>query len=407
MRKWIVLFAGVALQSILGGVYAWSAFVPALTAEHGLSRGQSGLIFGLTIAVFTIVMIPAGKVLRKLGPRITAGAGAVLFTTGYLIASFSGGSFPIILIGIGVVTGAGIGAGYVCPLTVGMKWFPNNKGLVTGVAVAGFGGGAVLLSVLVQYLLATVGWGVLPTFRLVGLLFGGAAFVAAMLLREPESAQTAAAGRESRTVPLRHYVLSGPFLLLWLGIFTGTFAGLLTVGNLKPIILNSGLSDDIATIGISVFALGNAAGRIIWGQIHDRAGSRATIILSLAFLALTLVPFLTQPAAPFMLPTVALAGIGFGACFVVYAASMVEFFGTELFPRLYPICFLGYGLAGITAPGTGGLIADTTGSFIPAILLSGVILVAAIAVLGIRFPGSASDSSVYPEEAVEEYSPSA
>lgn len=389
MKRWVVLFAGVVLQSILGGVYAWSAFVPSLTADHGLSKGQCGLVFGLTIATFTLVMIPAGSVLRRFGPRITAGTGAILFTIGYVVASFSNGSFPVILVGIGLLTGAGIGAGYVCPLTVGMKWFPNNKGLVTGVAVAGFGGGAVLLSVLVQYLLTAEGWGVLPTFRLVGILFGATAFIAALLLSEPDSVRAEGNKEKSASKPLRQYLLSRPFVLLCLGIFTGTFAGLLTVGNLKPIILNSGLGDDIATMGISIFALGNAAGRIIWGQVHDRVGSRLTIVLSLTFLTLTLIPLLTQPAAAFMLLTVALAGIGFGACFVVYAASMVENFGTELFPRLYPICFLGYGLAGITAPGAGGFIADATGSFAPAILLSGVILIAAIVILVLGFPKKA------------------
>ena len=142
MKRWVVLMAGVVLQTILGGVYAWSAFVPALTGEHGLSNGQCGMIFGVTIAVFSVVMIPGGRLLQTLGPRITAGIGALLFAAGYVVASFSGGDFWVLVLGIGCLTGAGIGAGYVCPLTVAMKWFPSNQGLVTGVAVAGCRGGA-------------------------------------------------------------------------------------------------------------------------------------------------------------------------------------------------------------------------------------------------------------------------
>src|SRR6056297_3235109 len=124
MKKWIVLAASVVLQLVLGGVYAWSVLGDALETDHGLTKGQTGLIFGVTIAVFTIVMIPAGRLLKKFGPRKLAAFGSILFAAGYLLASFSRGQFPLLVVGIGVLTGAGIGAGYVCPLTVGMKWFP-------------------------------------------------------------------------------------------------------------------------------------------------------------------------------------------------------------------------------------------------------------------------------------------
>ena len=82
MKKWVVLTGGIILQAILGGVYAWSAFVPSLTAQYGLTNRQSGLIFGVTIAVFTLAMIPAGRLLQAFGPRVTAGVGALLFAAG-------------------------------------------------------------------------------------------------------------------------------------------------------------------------------------------------------------------------------------------------------------------------------------------------------------------------------------
>lgn len=351
------------MQSVLGGVYAWSAFVPALIEDHGLSNGEAGMIFGLTIAVFTLVMIPAGKLLPKLGPRLTATAGAVLFSSGYVLASFSGGNYALILTGIGIVTGAGIGAGYVCPLTVGMKWFPNNKGLVTGVAVAGFGGGAIVLSFVAQYLLVDAGWDVLRVFRLVGLAFGGVAILASLFLSEPEEQAESHRRDEAKTEGIKSLLFSKPFILLSLGMFAGTFAGLLTVGNLKPILLRSGLTSEAATLGISIFAIGNAIGRILWGQIHDKLGVRLTVLFSLACLGLALAPLATNLPAFYMLAAVAIAGAGFGACFVVYASSIVKFFGTSLFSHLYPICFLWYGVAGITGPGIGGRIADATGTF--------------------------------------------
>jgi len=152
-ERWIVLAAGCAIQCVLGGIYAWSIFTPYLIADYSLNSGQCGLIFGLSILVFTSVMIFSGWFVTHRGARYTALIGAFLYMAGYVTASFSGGSFTLLLFAVGVVAGAGIGFGYVCPLTAGMKWFPNRKGLVTGVAVAGFGGGAILLTAVAERLL--------------------------------------------------------------------------------------------------------------------------------------------------------------------------------------------------------------------------------------------------------------
>lgn len=384
MTKWVVLSAGVAIQMILGGVYAWSEFVPLLTTDYGLSKSQCGLIFGATIAMFTLVMIPAGRILQKYGPRVTASIGAILFTAGYLLASFSQGDFLMLLVCLSGIAGAGIGFGYICPLTVGMKWFPDNKGLVTGVSVAGFGGGAVLVSAVAEHLLVDMSMDVMQVFRLIGIGSGLLAFVSAMLMSVPPGEKDAALALKAE--PASGGVFkSRNFILILLGMFCGTFAGLLVVGNLKPLALSMGLTAASATLSISLFALGNATGRILWGQIHDRIGSHLAIVFSLFFLGGCLLLLLAGAAGPLVLASVFLVGVGFGACFVVYASSVVELFGTRLFPQLYPVCFLGYGLAALVGPSTGGWIADTTGSYVPAIILSAVIVIGMAPVVWMLF----------------------
>lgn len=382
MKRWIVLAAGVIMQMVFGGVYAWSAFTPGLVTDYGLSRGESGLIFGMMIAVFTTVMIPAGRVLGAHGPRVTAATGAVLYGLGYVLASVSEGSFPMLLAALGLTAGAGVGFGYICPLSVCMKWFPRNMGLVTGVSVAGFGGGAIVLSAVVDHLFTQYAMDVMAVFRIVGIGSGMLALVAALLLSEPE--QERAEKKTSAAEPLRPYLLSAPFLLICLGMFCGTFSGLLVVGNLKPLAMDMGLSNKAATLAISLFAVGNAGGRILWGQVHDRIGSRGAVLAATLFLGAALAAMrLAGPGA--MLTMTVLVGAGFGACFVIYASAVVRLFGLALFPRLYPICFLGYGLAALIGPAVGGMIADAAGSYNQAIVLSAVLVLATLPVFWFCF----------------------
>ncbi|MFP4364832.1 MAG: MFS transporter [Spirochaetia bacterium] len=383
MKKWIVIAAGVVTQTALGGIYAWSIFVPYLMDNYGLSRAQCGLIFGVMIAVFTLATIPAGRVLMKFGPKVTAGIGAVLFAGGYIIASFSGGSYALIITGLGVVSGAGIGFGYVCPLTVGVKWFPNSKGMVTGVAVAGFGLGAIILSSISEALLVSMD--VLIVFRIAGIGLGVTAFLAAMFLDEPEESENAKA-LKTPNVPLKKLLFSPQFMLLWLGMFAGTFAGLLVSGNLKMIKLSLGLSEYQAALSISLFAIGNTIGRLVWGKVHDQLGLLKTILFSLGALFLAVIPLLFLTNAFAILSVALLIGFGFGACFVVYASSIVDVFGVKYLPSLYPFCFAGYGLAALLGPAAGGWIADSFGSYSGALMLSAGIVLSAVVLITLFLP---------------------
>lgn len=382
MQKWIVLVAGIVLQAILGGIYAWSTYVPALSKDYGFTKGQCGSIFGVTIAIFTLAMIPAGKLLRKKGPKLTAAIGAILYATGHILASYSNENFPLLLACFGLIVGAGIGFGYVCPLTTGMKWFPNNKGLVTGVAVAGFGGGAIIQSSLAEYLIYSQNYSVMETFRFIGIVFGSLAFISGILMSEPAKKHKETS--DSPKLNIFESIVTLKFALIFLGMFSGTFAGLLVIGNLKPMMLQTGLTPFHATLSISLFALGNITGRILWGQIHDKLKSRKTILASLIFFLIAMILLLPQIHTWLSLVAVILVGIGFGGCFVVYASTIVETFGVNLFPQLYPICFLSYGIAALTGPTLGGWLSDKTNSFSMGLIIGlAIIFTATLIIAGL------------------------
>jgi len=368
VKRWLVLLASVLMQVCLGSIYAWSTFAPSLKHSYGLTAGQSGLVFGVTIAVFTLAMVCAGRLQDARGPRLVAAIGAVLFGSGYVLASYSGGSFALLLLGVGLLAGMGTGFGYVCPLATGIKWFPRNKGLITGVAVAGFGGGAILLSNLAERML-TNGLEVLSVFGWIGICYGLVILASAMFLFVPAPPRPSAQNRES----VRNLLARPQFLALLLGMFAGTFGGLLVVGNLKPLGLAAGLPSATAAAAVGAFAVGNATGRLGWGFIYDRAG-RVAIPLSLLLLMAGVLSLLwAVKLGPFLCVS-GLIGFGFGACFVLYAAQVAALFGSNRLGTVYPIIFLAYGLSGLTGPAVGGWIYDVSRSYAPAILMASLLL---------------------------------
>lgn len=358
MAGYIVLMASVLMQLALGGVYAWSAFVPALRESYELDGWKAGLIFGTSIAVFTLTMVAAGRKLDKVGPRRMALGGAVCYGGGYYLAGCSGGDWVILWLGIGVLSGIGIGLGYVCPLTAAVRWFPSRKGLVTGIAVAGFGGGAIVLAEVAEHFLSH-GWNPLQLFRALGIFFWIWLVACALCMRFPDAAGPAVAVPAGRTGVWR----DPRFLRLFAGMFCGTFGGLLAIGHLKPIALTAELSSQAGALAVSAFAAGNALGRIAWGVLHDRVGTRI-VAISMGFLGFVLLGLLDSGVAWRFVGASLVAGFGFGACFVLYASEAAAVFGVDGVPRVYPKIFLAYGFAGITGPLCGGWLYDVTGAYV-------------------------------------------
>jgi len=371
-NRWVILGAGIVIQIILGGLYAWSTFFPSLIKNYSLTKEECGFIFGLSVGVFALVTNLAGWLLSKKGPRITAFVGSILFVIGYMIASRSGGDYHTLILGLSVFIGSGIGFAYVCPLSVGMKWFPKKKGLVTGVAVAGFGGGAVLLSNATQYFLNS-GMNILELFKWIAIVPGGVLVVATLFLSDPPQEKTG----DGKTASFGD-AWSLPFGVLLLGMFSGTFAGLLVIGHITSIIVDSGFTAQQAVTAVSLLAIGNAIGRVTWGWVFDKIHYKC-IPLSLGLFSALMMGLVFANSPNFYYVLATLIGFCFGGCFVIYATAVSSYFGTESFSRLYPLCMLSYGVAGLTGPKIGGRIADTTGSYDTALYLSfGILIVAAI-----------------------------
>jgi OFA family oxalate/formate antiporter-like MFS transporter len=386
MKRYLILAASLVIQVCLGGVYAWSVFVPRLVDDHALTTAQTQAVFGTTIAVFTGVMVYSGRLVERRGPRALTVTAGLLFTSGYLVAAVATHWLGILL-GIGVLAGAGIGAGYVCPLTVSMRWFPAHRGLITGITVAGFGSGAVLLSTIAERMFAA-GMGADDVFLVVGLAYGALIVASGLVLAVPGTTSVKAGG----PIAIRRALADRVFWGLTLGMFSGTFTGLMVIGNLKPLALDEGVSPAAATAAVSALAAGNALGRVTWGWLHDRVG-RVVVPVSLLALGAAVTGLMSTSSDGAFIALSVAAGFGFGACFVLYAAEVATRWGIDHVGSVYPLVFLAYGLSGILGPVTGGWLFDLTGDYGPAVLVAaGLTVGGAAAVTALHAPRLADES---------------
>ena len=248
-NRWWVVVGAILIQLCLGAIYAWSAFTTDLTKEPFLfTKTQTQAIFSVGLATFAVVMVLAGRWQAKSGPRIVALTGGLVLGAGYLLAGLLKdalfGYFWNQLIFIGLVGGAGIGLGYVCPIAVGIKWFPDKKGLITGLGVAGFGFGALIWIKLAGswgHLLDTMG--VLGVFMLYGAIFAVAVVIGSFWMVNPPAGYKPAgwnpvtkgatvSNAESVSLMPGQMLRRVQFYAIWVMFIFSAMAGLMTIGNI-------------------------------------------------------------------------------------------------------------------------------------------------------------------------------
>ncbi len=413
-NRWLVLLGAIPIQLCLGAIYAWSVFTPALKeTPFSFSATQTQIVFSVGLATFAVVMVLAGRWQAKVGPRKVAFVGGLLLGLGYVLAKFLGASFMGQVICIGLIGGAGIGLGYVCPIAVGIKWFPDKKGLITGLAVAGFGFGALIWIKLAGswgHLIDTMG--VLNVFGLYGIIFFIIVALGSIVMVNPPAGWKPAGwtppevgsktGRNITSADMGpDQMLRTPqFYMLWIIFIFCAMAGLMTIGIIKLFGIDSlqqgGYSaaeaSAIAGTAMAVFySLANGIGRIAWGTISDAIGRKVAIFLMAAIQGVMMLLFFKMGGTPALFYLgAAIIGFNFGANFALFPAATADFFGSASVGQNYGWMFTAYGVGGIVGPIMAGIFRDA-GSFTPAFVISGILcLVAAVIALMTRPPKSYS-----------------
>jgi OFA family oxalate/formate antiporter-like MFS transporter len=404
MNRWLVVVGAILIQLCLGAIYAWSVFTPYLKkAPFGFSATQTQAIFSVGLASFAFTMILAGRWQQKIGPKPVAMTGGVVLGIGYILAKFVGASFPGLLVTIGLIGGAGIGLGYVVPIAVGVKWFPDKKGLITGLAVAGFGFGALIWIKLADswgHLIQSMG--VSNVFMLYGFIFAAIVLLGSLVMKNPPEGwkpagwtppapKSGAAGSTDLNPSL---MLRTPqFFMLWVMFIFGAMAGLMVIGVIKLFGIDAlqanGMTEAqasaIAGTAMGIFyALFNGFGRIAWGAISDRIGRKLALTIMMTIQGIVMLVFFQMGGTPALLYLgAALIGFNFGGNFALFPAATADFFGSKFLAANYGWVFCAYGFGGIFGPMLGGIVRDRTGNFLYAFIPAGIacLLAAALGAL--------------------------
>lgn len=384
-KKILAVIAATIIQICLGGVYAWSIFVPMLKKQLGYVTTQTQIIVGLTLGIFAFSMIFAGKFEKKYGPMLAAIVGGVCLYSGYFLATISGGNFTVLCLGIGVLGGIGTGFCYVCTIVVAAKNFPLQKGLVTGIVVGGFGAGAMVLTYFIKYLISIQpDVQVLEIFKFLGYINGFTILTCSFLLNYDRTSVV------QTTNDFAFLFTNKDFITLFVAMFAGSFAGLLVIGNVKPISLSLGFTDDIATTSILLLSFGNMSGRVIWGFVMDKVGVNKTLIVAYSILCISaiMVNFIA-PSDTLLYICLLLVGLGYSSIFVLFVNKSAQIYGVDKLGVVYPYVFLSYGFAGIIGPLVGGLLFDLTQSYVYALVFSGILTAFAASFYTIRMKENA------------------
>lgn len=398
MNRWLVVLGALIIQVSLGAVYIWSVFQTPLKGEYASwTESQATLPAQIVLASFALAVILGGRIQDKLGPRLVASAGAIVLGAGLILAKYTGvlysAEHPIralyYLVGtFSVLGGIGIGLAYVCPIATCVKWFPDKRGLITGLAVAGFGAGAFFFAPLAKALInggayELLGYklfelqkvGVFNTFMVLGIIFFIAVLLGAQVMINPPAGYIPAGWTPpvpaTGTAPLKvdfspTEMLKTPmFWILWITYFAGCTAGLQVIMKASPIwqSFKIPLFEDrpillytfnavatAAAMGVAILAIFNSLGRIFWGKISDNIGRKTTLVLMFFLCGAAMLGLDYMRSYKLYLLGISIVGMCFGGFLALYPAVTADFFGTKNIGVNYGWMFTAYGAGGIVGP---------------------------------------------------------
>jgi OFA family oxalate/formate antiporter-like MFS transporter len=389
--RWWIVVAAVLVQLSIGAVYAWSVFNKPLQAEFGWSKSEAVLPFEFAIGTIFIGSLIGGRIQDRRGPRTIALVGVVLYAIGTMLASLvsSGNQLWLLVVTYGVLGGIGLGAAYITPIAMLSKWFPDRRGLITGIAVAGFGFGAVITAPVAKALLNNTD-DKTSVFLPLGIAYLIAGVIGALFFRNPPEgyqvpgfvpASTGRAVAGTRVYSLPEALRTKQWYLLTAILTLNVTCGIGFISQASDAAQSvAGVSAGTAATLVGVLGLFNGGGRIFWAWLSDRTGR---MIAFLGMLALQFVCFAILPwASAFALFAVlaALIYLAYGGGFGTMPATAADYFGTPNAGAIYGAMIVAWSIGGVVGPLLTAALydADNQSYKLPFLVLAAIALVSLV-----------------------------
>jgi OFA family oxalate/formate antiporter-like MFS transporter len=357
-KRWGIALAGIFMQMALGAVYAWSVFRTPLVKAFHWSISQVTLTFTICIFVLGFAAFFGGLWLNKKGPRPVALTAGFLYGLGVFLASYSANNLYWLYLSYGVIGGIGLGFGYIVPVAVLLKWFPDKRGLITGIAVGGFGAGALVTAPVATWLIGTVG--VLHTFAYLGVAYFIVVIITGLFMQNPP-AGWAPAGWTPSATQVKQRVIEDYSLgralgtwqwwALWLALFLNTTAGISVISQESPMFQEIAKVTAVVAAGmVGVASIGNAVGRVFWAWVSDGVTRRWTFVVMYVCQAglFWAMPYIADATMLTVLVFIILMCYGGG--FGTMPAFAADYFGTKNIGPIYGLMLTAWGFASAFGP---------------------------------------------------------
>lgn len=398
-NRWVIAAGGVLMQLALGAVYAWSVFRLPLSREFDASVSGVNTAFTLTIVFLGFAAYFGGRLMERIGPRKVAFAAAGLYGAGVILSSLTSSSIVLLYLTYGVLAGIGLGLGYIVPIATLIKWFPDKRGVITGIAVAGFGAGAVVTAPVAKSLIGSVG--PFQTFAILGVAYVIMVLIGALVLKnppegwkpegwEPPPAEETV-DRSGENFEFRGALRTWQWFGLWGLLFLNTTAGIAIISEADPMAQDiAGASVAQAAAVVSIIAIFNGLGRFVWASLSDAIG-RKWVFFTMFVLQVVLFALLPSAESFVFFAIVASAILlCYGGGFGTMPAFAADYFGSQNVGRIYGFMLTAWSAAGVAGPVLISVIRDSTGGYETALyILAGVMLVSIVLPVVIRPPRAA------------------
>src|ERR1700761_248112 len=351
MNRWGIAAAGFLMQMVLGAVYAWSVFRTPLAKQFHWSIEDVTFTFTVSIFVLGVAAFFGGLWLNKKGPRVVALTGGFLYGLGVFLASFSANKLWWLYLSYGVIGGTGVGFSYIVPIAVLVKWFPDRRGLITGIAVGGFGAGALVTAPIATRLIQSVG--VLHTFGYLGIAYLVITVATGYFMQNPpagwkpegwEPSRTQSAQRAARDYTLGGALRTWQWWALWMLLFLNTSAGISIISQESPLFQEIAKASVIIAAGmVETASIGTALGRFFGAGASDAIPRRWTFV----------VMFIIQVGLFWLLPSLSSVAIltvvsfiilmCYGGGFGTMPAFAADYFGSKNVGPIYGLMLTAWG----------------------------------------------------------------